>query len=401
METPDRGFVFWPVSNGDSTTIFVEKDVVVQVDLHHMACADDDDDPNTPVIDELVAILPKVDKKTPYLAAFALTHHDDDHCCGFSDLLKKVMIGELWFTPQIFIEEKGDLCDEAKAFRKEALRRVKATIDAGGKAKAGDRVRIVGWDDILNNSEYKGFPKSRLIVPGNTFTDIDGQEYNGRFRAFVHAPFKEDLGGARNDSSLGLQITLIDGAAIGQAMLLGDLCYTTVNRIFKKSHAADVAWNIFLAPHHCSKSVMYAKAEGDKEETLKRDLLNAIENAAQSPGYIVASSVPIPSTNQPGDDPPHAKAKARYEEIVPDEFICTMEYPNTIQPQAIVFDFTSDGLTLREPTEEMTKSGGISLSAIAVGVIAAAGGLAVAIAAARGSAEPPKDRVGFGGSELE
>ena len=388
METPSRGFVFWPVGTGDSTSIFVDQDVVVQVDLHHMVCADDDDDPNVPVVDELLKHLPKVDKK-PYMAAFAFTHGDTDHCCGFADLLKRVTIGELWFTPQIFIEEKGDLCDDAVAFRKEAMRRVKATIAAGGNAKSGDRVRIIGWDEILNEPDYKGFPKARLTVPGNAFTDIDGQELSGRFRAFVHAPFKEDIGGERNDSSLGLQITLSEGDAAGQAMLLGDLCYPTVNRIFEISGDDDLAWNVFLAPHHCSKSVMYWKADGESDETLKQGVLDAIEKAAQAPGYVVASSAAIPASNKSGDNPPHAKAKARYEEIAPDGFMCTMEHPSTAAPEAIVFDLTEQGLSYRKPGDQSAKSG------------RAVGGLAAAVAAARGSAEPPKDRVGFGVSGIE
>ena len=128
IELPEQGFIFWPVGTGDSTTIAVDDETVLQVDLHHMSAADDDDETHTPIVDELERVLPKRDG-TPYLAVFVLTHPDQDHCLGFAELLKRVDIGELWFSPRIFHEHE-DLCDDAKAFRKEAKRRVKATIEA-------------------------------------------------------------------------------------------------------------------------------------------------------------------------------------------------------------------------------------------------------------------------------
>lgn len=128
---PNKGFVFWPVGTGDSTTIVINEDVVLQVDLHHMSKADDESDPCYPVVDEIIQGLPKKDGK-PYLAAFVLTHPDTDHCDGFSELMKGATIGELWFSPRVFLEHRGDLGDDAKAFQKEAMRRVKATITAKG-----------------------------------------------------------------------------------------------------------------------------------------------------------------------------------------------------------------------------------------------------------------------------
>jgi beta-lactamase superfamily II metal-dependent hydrolase len=43
------------------------------------------------LVDELVAKLPQRDGK-PYLSCFVLTHPDQDHCRGFADLLKRVVI---------------------------------------------------------------------------------------------------------------------------------------------------------------------------------------------------------------------------------------------------------------------------------------------------------------------
>ena len=75
-EMPTRGAVFWPVGTGDSTTIVIDEDVVLQVDLHDMAKADDDHNPVVPVVEELVDALPRTSDGDPYLAVFALTHAD-------------------------------------------------------------------------------------------------------------------------------------------------------------------------------------------------------------------------------------------------------------------------------------------------------------------------------------
>lgn len=136
-------FILWPVGCGDSTTIAISDTENFQIDLNDTAMAEADDNEKFPLVDELVAKLPKRNGK-PYLSCFALTHPDLDHCRGFQDLLKRVTIGELWHTPRVFREYHGDMSDDAKAFRKEAKRRVAATIKAGGDPGAGNRVRVVG-----------------------------------------------------------------------------------------------------------------------------------------------------------------------------------------------------------------------------------------------------------------
>jgi hypothetical protein len=90
----------------------------------------------------------------------------------------------------------------------------------------------------------------------------------------------------------------------------------------------------------------------------------------------------IPGTNSSGDNPPHAKAKNRYSELVNDDFICTGEYSAPKKMRPLIFTVTDEGITqvdkdyvLAEATKE---------------------DLAKAIAAARGSSAPPASKVGFG-----
>ena len=380
-ELPVKGFVFWPVGNGDSATIAIDDETVMQVDLNHLESADDEEDARVHIIDELVSLLPKVDGK-PYLSVFALTHPDLDHCRGFKELLSKVTIGEIWHSPRVFREYLKDLSDDATAFRKEAKRRVKTIIQQEGAVDSGDRLRLIGYDELLKEDDYEGFPVEFFTVPGHKVTDLDGKDLSTVFEAFIHAPFKDDAEEDRNDTSLAFQITLKEGEGTGQALFLGDHCYPTLKKIFDISKEEDLAWNILLAPHHCSKSAMYWKDEGEEQEKLRDDILKSMGSAAGNPGYIIASSVPVPAQNQSGDNPPHAKAKNRYQEIVPDEFLCTQEHTDEENPIPIVFTVDKEGLEYQKP-KKSGKAG------------TAAGGLGGAVKAARGG-DSHTERVGFG-----
>ncbi len=376
IQPPDQGFIFWPVGTGDSTTIRVDKKVYLQVDLHHMAKSEEDDDPAWSVIDELIKILPILDRK-PYLSVFALTHPDQDHCQGFKDLNNRVKISELWMSPRIFREfqEKESLCDDAKAFYNEAMRRVKAAIDAGGDPGYGHRIRIIGYDELLNKKPFKGFPKDFLTIPGNTITILDGDDCSHVFEAFVHAPFKDDSLRDRNDCSLAFQISLFNSKGSGQALLMGDLSYPIIRKIFNRSKADTLKWNVLLAPHHCSKSVMYWKNKDEDEETLKEDIVGHIGDAALNPGYVVSSSEPVPKSNSSGDNPPHAKAKIQYKTIVPNKFICTHEHPDKKDPKPVIFEVKktgfsyvgSNGKSSKSMQDALKVSGGAVAPSTAVG----------------------------------
>ena len=218
-------------------------------------------------------------------------------------------------------------------------------------------------------------------------TVVDGTDYADSFAAFIHAPFKDDCAGERNDTSLALQLTFSKGTARGRALLLGDLRYPTVQKIFEITLKDEfLAWDVFQAPHHCSKSVMYWQDEDEDEPTLKQDLLDRIEGSATPGAYIVASCEPIPATNKPGDNPPHAKAKAAYQSIVDsDHFLCTQEHGGEASPVPITFRFGDSGLEY-EPAAANVTVAAKSLN----------GSLTAASAAARGGAQTPQKPTGYG-----
>lgn len=261
------------------------------------------------------------------------------------------------------------------------MRRVKLAIKNNGDLEAGDRVRLIGYDVLLETEEFKGFPDELRTVPGDPINELNGVDYNGEFRAFIHAPFKEDVETDRNDTSLAMQIVLGDNPANGGVLLFGDISYPVIRKIFDVSKENDnedaLAWQVFMAPHHCSKSVMYQK-EGENEK-LKDDILNDLREAQVGDGIVVSSSVAVPTSNKTGDNPPHAKAKAHYEEVAAGDFLCTHE--DAEDGETLCFESTDGALTFVSEASNAVASE----DKVSAGVVAG-----------RGSDEPPADDVGFG-----
>jgi hypothetical protein len=113
----------------------------------------------------------------------------------------------------------------------------------------------------------------------------------------------------------------------------------------------------------------------------------AFERYAREHAVVVSSSMPVPATNSSGENPSHAKAKARYLEILDgeDQFVCTQEWPDEEHPCPVAFGLTADGLVLLDPIELVSLAGDAAAGERAVkaaGVAGAVVGLLVALAAA-------------------
>ncbi|MCH8057722.1 MAG: hypothetical protein IIB78_07630, partial [Proteobacteria bacterium] len=170
------------------------------------------------------------------------------------------------------------LADQGHASRQSsATDRNEQVID--GSDSSGNRVRLVGYsEEILEDDDYSGIPDDIILVPGDSTSMIDRVDLSPEFLSFIHAPFKDDFEADRNDTSIAMQVTLTDGDQTCRALLLGDLSNPTVRRIFDISEADSVAWNLLLAPHHCSKTVMYTKDDNDEDE-LDSELMGWFEEA--------------------------------------------------------------------------------------------------------------------------
>ena len=395
---PDLGAVFWPVGTGDSSTVVINEQTVIQVDLHDLAKADDDGTQEVPVVDLLIEALPMGTDGRPYLAVFVLTHADKDHCAGFAELLDRVTIGELWATPRLWREyadpDAPELCKDAQAFQEESVRRVEATKDAvdnGREPGSGDRILVVGYDTDHDKHAYSELPDRFLATPGDSITRLDGANYAGRFEAFIHAPFKADCAEARNETSLSMQVTLTeDGGQEGKLLLFGDLAHDTIMKIFTYSEDKDRAWSLewdlLLAPHHCSKKVMYTRVDGT--DVLQDDVLDAFGRHARDGAVIVSSSDPIPAKDVDGKNPPHRMAADRYREIVEaGSFVCTMEWPSADDPSPVMFGVDAAGARiLRTDVVELSARATVEKAAAGprrrLAAVAAAASAAGSLAAA-------------------
>ncbi len=99
--------------------------------------------------------------------------------------------------------------------------------------------------------------------------------------------------------------------------------------------------------------------------------------------YIIASSE-SDFSDEEGKNPPHLKARKRYEEIIDsDHFKCTHEHPNSDNPTPVIFEVDSSGLSYQE-SEKAKKSQKFGLA------------LGLATSEARGEDEPPSEKAGFG-----
>ncbi|MFP3248596.1 MAG: hypothetical protein RXR20_29255, partial [Paraburkholderia sp.] len=115
-----------------------------------------------------------------------------------------------------------------------------------------------------------------------------------------------------------------------------------------------------------------------------QDILDHLQSGKRKGAYIVSSSPAIPGRTMPGDNPPHAKAKNRYLEIVdaPGNFLCTDEYSTPKKLRPIIFTVTDGGIRLADGDFTLSEQ--------------AKEDLAKAVAAVRGTNAPPAAKVGFG-----
>lgn len=332
---PRIGFVSWFVGTGDSLTLLTGKEggsgeLVLQVDLNHLELSEDDEEPRVAVIDQLAEILPEINGR-PHLAAFALTHPDLDHCRGFGDLMKKMAVGELWVTPRIFEEYKSELSDDATAFRNEADRRLKVAVK--GKAKSGDRIRVIGHKDVLDSKPYSELPDSAKSEIGTAVESIDGHDISGRFTAVFCGPADADKDADRNDTSLAMQVTLADGDCSQRFLLLGDLAHEALGDLFENADDFHVEFDVLVMPHHCSKGALF-----DSDGKADKKVVEGLKAAKADDAWAVASSPPIPKSNKEGADPPHRVAWDKYGEIFgTDHMACTGSHGSEKDPDPVVF----------------------------------------------------------------
>ena len=350
---------FYPVGNGDCDFITIGgANKKMMFDCNFRQKAEDDNDEMYDVLSDLLDNELTTKKcGLPFLDAFLLTHPDQDHCRSFADKFylgnpdavsqsakddKKILIGELWYSPRVFEELTGDLNADAKAFKKEAKRRMDLYKSDSKKAdKDGNRIRIIGWTD---NPDLKGL-EDRIVTPGNTISEVNGTNCR-YFEMFIHAPFKDDIEGEdRNMTSIAAQLRFKsdkNSTDIARVFFGGDTEWRVIEKIMKETTDDDyLKWDLMEAPHHCS----YKFFADDRENDANQASLDFLEKSED--GAFVVSSSKVVKKNS--DNPPCQKAKNRYTDRVGESnFFCTSGEKDEDIEKPIEFDIEDGEVAFRE-----------------------------------------------------
>jgi hypothetical protein len=363
--------IHFPVGNGDMTLICLgdKAGTTILIDCNIRAAADDPDDDTRDVGQDLRDRIKRDNKGRPFVDAFLTTHPDADHCRGVEkhfhlgpmknypddkkpDNEKKILLGEIWSSPIVFrrASKEHTLCDDAKAFQKEVLRRVQIARDKQCVGiDTGDRILILGEDIDGKTDDLRAI----LVKLDEVFDRVNGT-HNQLFKARLLAPLpisddeaeEEELG--KNHSSVILNIELADTSerkTVKNFLTGGDAEVLIWEKLWEKHKKKPevLAYDSMLTTHHCSWHTLSHDSRtelGDKAK-VSADAKFALSQIRQG-GIIVASSCPIKDDDC---DPPCYAAKLEYQSIAKSakgEFLCTDEYPTESEPAPLELTI-SDG----------------------------------------------------------
>lgn len=355
---------FYPVGNGDCNLLEIKNGPKILFDCKFITEAEEENSDKFNVIKDLLNNKLKNKRKgLPFLDAFILSHADQDHCLNFKEKFylgdpdnisdddksnKKILIGELWYSPRVILDHKDGKCEDANAFTNEAKRRMQLYKDGSKEAdKDGNRIRIIGWtdDDCL-----EGIPDDIITVPKHEISEVNGKNYKN-FRMYIHAPFKDHIENEdRNQTSIVMQIRIDTDKKVdaGKMVLGGDAEWPVWEKIMNSTNKEDeftLEWGLFEAPHHCSYTYFNDDRDKDPKQT-SLDFLDKREDNA----FMVSSSKLILKNS---DNPPCQKAKNRYTERVgEDNFFCTAGDSKDEDENPVVFVLDDGGFCLEDDVEE-------------------------------------------------
>ena len=355
---------FFPVSNGDMILLKLDNGQTILIDVNIRGAADDEDDDTPNVAQDLKDRLNRDDDGRLYVDAFSLSHPHLDHVTGLQNHFHlgppedwkkkddKILIREMWSSPVVFrrADANGEsLCEDARAWAKEARRRVQLFRDNGFETAEGDRILIMGedidgkTDDILD-----------IVVKLNQTFDVCNRLRDSAFEARLLGPLPpendEDEDTLRhNQSSVILRFSLVGGGIADRCRFLtgGDAEVEIWNRLWNShgsSHSDWLSYDILQTPHHCSWHSLSFDSWSELGEKVKVDkpARNALSQMRKG-AVIVASCKPIKADD---DNPPHERAKREYVDILggnKDRFFCTDEYWDK-KELALEFEVKSSGV---------------------------------------------------------
>lgn len=372
------------VGNGDMALVELENGRRILVDINIRSAADNKNDETPDVASQLRDLLDRDDEDRLFVDAFLLTHPDADHIRGLENHFHlgplsshktaddKIVIREMWSSPLIFRRRRKDdaMSKDAEAWGCEARRRVNL-FKANGTLGDGDRILVLGEDVDGKTDDLEGI----LVRAGERFAHVDGIE-DENFDALLLAPRLAETDEeadilTKNNSSVIIQMRIGAGGKEDAAYLLfgGDAEVVIWDKLWARWKDApdNLAYDILIAPHHCSWHSLSCDSWSEKGEDAKvsEDARSAL--AQGRPGaMIVASSCPISDDDK---DPPCIRAKREYEDIVSEfngEFKCVGEVEGD---NPVSFEIGKNGPKLKRVALAATTaaSSGVGSEALAHG----------------------------------
>lgn len=335
---------FFPVGSGDMTLITLATGKTILIDTNIRQDADKEDKEDYPDVARMLRDkLGRDDEDRPYVDVFVLSHPDQDHCSGLRrhfhlgapSRWKKpeegeneaIIIREMWSSPLTFrrVQEiEGNLCEDAKAWREEAKRRVRLHKGRADSASdKGNLIRVIGQD---KNDPKTNEPKTKgiehlVVKVGDSLVKI-GDEADRSFSArllspkFVTEEEAEKLSG-KNNSSIVMQFSLsssddpkedVADNPDGRFLTGGDAEVQIWGRIWdrNKDSPDNLGYDILQTPHHCSLGALSedsyngregkeAKGEGCK---IDDDAYLALSQAEEGAFFIASSDKPEEKTGK-------------------------------------------------------------------------------------------------------
>lgn len=319
------------VDNGDMSLVETGDGHFVIADINIRAAASDLQDDTPDIATQLRDRLLRDDKGRLYVDAFLLTHPDADHCRGLSkhfhlgpldewkEADDKIVIREMWSSPIIFrrASRRHALCEDAKAWAAEARRRVRS-YRTNGYADRGDMIKILGEDADGKTDDLTAI----LVVGGDIFQTICGVTDN-TFKAHLLAPILADDEEeaeflSKNNSSVVIRFGLgkRDLTAPTYYLFGGDAEVGIWEKLWQRygNDPSVFAYDILIAPHHCSWHSLSWDSWSDLREDAKvsQDARSALGQPL-SGATVIASSKPIKDDDS---DPPCIRAKREFQDIL-------------------------------------------------------------------------------------
>lgn len=354
----------FPVGNGDMTFITFDNDQKLLIDINVRQAADNRDDDTPDVLAQLREQLTRDEQGRLFVDGFLLSHPDRDHVCGLErhfhlgppeDWVEdddKILIREMWSSPIVFRRAcKGHvLCDDAKAWAKEARRRVKLYRDTKTIGVEGNRIQIMGEDIDGKTDDILG-----IVVKTEALVTSLNRMAAGAFEARLLAPLPqgddEELDDllAKNRSSVILRFSIRGAGYLDKCRFLtgGDAEVAIWERLWGKHgtfHSDWLQYDILQAPHHCSWHTLSYDSYSDlgEEAEVCEDARSALSQIRKG-AIVIASSKAIDSNDS---DPPSDRAKREYISIVGDDdnrFICVADIWDD-EEQPLRYEITANGI---------------------------------------------------------